>query len=75
MNACDYGLIGGRIVREDAFHLARGLEASLAYIAAHSPCEVFVSLPCTAWCPWQNLNLARNGPKYRARLAYRRRIS
>mmetsp|Transcript_179202 Transcript_179202/g.568670 ORF Transcript_179202/g.568670 Transcript_179202/m.568670 type:complete len:1089 (-) Transcript_179202:910-4176(-) len=73
--APDHGIRSLRITREDRFDLPRGLQRVLALIASGDAADVWASLPCTVWSTWNYVNAAIHGPKFRARLAWRRRLS
>ena len=68
------GLVHERITLEDRFDLARGVAKARSFVAQQRT-DVVVALPCTAWCSWNQLNAARLGRAFRARLAWRRRLS
>ena len=68
------GIMHKRITIHDRFDTPAGVAMAQAFIARQRT-DVFVALPCTAWCSWNHLNAARHGEAFRARLAWRRRCS
>ena len=68
-----YGVDLLRITEADRFDQPRGLEKASCFIRERSHVDAWAALPCTPWCTWQLINEAELGPKYAARLAWRRR--
>ncbi len=68
------GILHKRITIHDRFDTPAGVAKAQTFIAQQRT-DVFVALPCTAWCSWNHLNAARHGRAFRARLAWRRRCS
>ena len=64
-----------RVTEAVGFHRPRGVERALAFLDEHPGADVWTALPCTPWTSWTHLNEAKLGDKFKAKLAYRRRVS